>query len=70
MGIYMTLFRYGLLFLLAAFWVGKAAACPDPALSGEAYTYTSDDLWTEKVLKVTAGGGVDLAECLDMPGIG
>ncbi len=66
----MNILRYALLLALAAVAAGTAAACPDPAQSGEAYTYTSDDLWTRKVLNVTAGGGVDLGECLDLPGLG
>ena len=54
----------------AILFAGLAAACPDASLYGERYTYNSDDLYSEKVLSVTAGGGVDLDTCYNIPGTG
>lgn len=48
----------------------SALACPDFGLYGELVEYTSDDLYTEQRLDVTAGGDIDLNECLSMPGYG
>lgn len=49
---------------------GAAHACPDPSAYGERYTYSSDDLYTERTLDVVAGGGTDLDYCEDIPGTG
>lgn len=49
---------------------GAAFACPDPEAYGERYTFSSDDLYTERTLSVTAGGGTDLDYCPNIPGTG
>lgn len=62
--------RFSMLLAVCVCLVGAASACPDPMKMGEKYTYNSDDLYSEKVLSVTAGGSVDLSTCYDMPGTG
>ena len=53
-----------------SFFAGSVQACPDFSQGGTSLSYTSDDLYTSKSHKVTAGGGTDLAECSDLPGYG
>lgn len=61
-----TIAGVGTLFFSAA-----ALACPDPSLMGaETMEFSSDDVWAEQTIKVTAGGNIDLDECLDLPGTG
>ena len=50
--------------------LGAAWACPDQSLYGEEYTFSSDDLWNERRLSVTAGGNIDLSGCYNVPGTG
>jgi hypothetical protein len=56
-----------LLSLLACF---PALACPDVSQSGSSLSYTSDQLYSAKSHKITAGGPVDLDGCLSLPGSG
>ena len=48
----------------------SAMACPDVSQNGKALAYTSDELYSAKTHKVLAGGGVDLAGCMSLPGYG
>jgi hypothetical protein len=57
-------------FALALGGPAVAQACPDFTRNGVALGYGADDLWSPKTHEVLAGGGVNLAQCLDMPGIG
>jgi len=50
--------------------VAQAQQCPDWTENGAEISYNSDTLYTPRAHDVTAGGGVDLAQCSDLPGFG
>lgn len=61
------------LLVLAAFAANSAMAanaCPDYNEWGTRYSYSSDDLWTERRLSVVAGGSYNLSNCRSVPGRG
>lgn len=65
------LFRFMVAGFSAFLLAGIANACPDASLVGaETATFTSDDIWEEQTVSVTAGGDIDLALCEDLPGVG
>lgn len=63
-------FRIALLTVLLILFSCSAQACPDFTQNGQSLSYTSDELYTAKVHKITAGGTVDLGSCLTLPGQG
>lgn len=59
-------------FALTSLLAGGAQAqqCPELSQGGVALSYSSDALYTPRSQNVLAGGGVDLAQCGALPGIG
>jgi hypothetical protein len=47
-----------------------SASCPDYGQNGASYSFSSNDLYSERRLSVAAGGEIDLSTCQDAPGIG
>ena len=47
-----------------------AANCPDYGQNGGSYSFSSQDVYTAKRFAAVAGGGVNLGNCGEAPGVG
>lgn len=57
-------------FVILLFFAQSAWACPDFRLNGTQLSYTASQLYTPQTVSRIAGGNVDLANCMSIPGLG
>ncbi|SIT65938.1 serine protease Do [Ectothiorhodosinus mongolicus] len=57
-------------FVALLFFAQSAWACPDFRLNGTALSYTASQLYSPQTVSAAAGGNVDLANCMSIPGLG